>query len=26
LDDSGTVAIVGKRATFSWPVCECFSL
>ena len=25
LDDSGTVAIVGKRATFSWLVCESFS-
>ena len=25
LDDSGSVAIVGKRATSPWPVCECFS-
>jgi len=24
LDDPGAVAIVGKRATFPWPVCECF--
>jgi len=26
LDDPGTVAIVGKRTTFPWLVCECFLL